>query len=340
MNLKNFRLSLPWSLNVLFFHFVSWSHLVISRSIHRSAETILLETMLERFKEQGLLKARGKQRTDSTHVLAAIRALNRLECVGETLRAALNSLATVAPEWLREHLALEWFDRYSTRIEDSRLPKGKEARKDYADVIGADGSQLLTALYDPSTPPHLRELPAVQNLRRIWTFHYYAEEGQLRWCKAEDLPPAGMRFGSPYDPDARFGTKRSITWTGFKVHLTETCEDEEIHLITHVETTAAGITDSELSAPIHEALAQKDLLPGEHFLDAGYVDADFVVKRQRDLDIEVVGPMSPDSSWQAKENQGYDNTHFTVDWQAHQVICPQGKRNTCWTPISTPGELR
>lgn len=178
--------------------------------------------MLERFRAQGLLKARGQQRTDSTHVLAAIRTLNRLECVGETLRAALNSLATVAPEWLCEHLAPEWFDRYSTRIEDSRLPKGKEARKDYAEVIGADGSRLLTALYDPSAPPYLRELPVVQNLRRIWTFHYYAEEGQLCWRKAEDLPPAGMRFDSPYDLDARFGNKRSITWTGFKVHLTET----------------------------------------------------------------------------------------------------------------------
>ena len=93
--------------------------------------------------------------------------------------------------------------------------------------------------------------------------------GQLRWRQAEDLPPAGMRFDSPYDPDARFGNNRSITWTGFKVHLTETCADEEIPLITHVETTAAGITDSELSAPIQDALAQKDLLPREHFLDAG-----------------------------------------------------------------------
>jgi transposase len=303
-----------------------------ARLLAGSSEMTLLETMLERFKAQGLLKARGQQRTDSTHVLAAIRALNRLECVGETLRAALNSLATIAPEWLREHLAPEWFDRYSTRIEDSRLPKGKEARKDYAEVIGADGSRLLTALYDPSAPPHLRELPAVQNLRRIWIFHYYAEEGQLRWRKAEDLPPAGMRFDSPYDPDARFGNKRSITWTGFKVHLTETCEDEEIHLITHVETTAAGITDSELSAPIHDALAKKDLLPSEHFLDAGYVDADLVVKSQHDLGIEVVGPMRPDSSWQVKAGQGYDLTHFTIDWETHQVLCPQGKRNTCWTP--------
>lgn len=180
-----------------------------ARLLANSAEATLFETMLERFKAQGLLKTRGLQRTDSTHVLAAIRVLNRLECVGETLRAALNALASIAPEWLREHAAPEWFDRYSTRIEDSRLPKGREARKEYAERIGADGSQLLTALYDPSTPLHLRELPAIQTLRQIWVFHFYAEDGLLRWRKAEDLPPAGMRFDSPYGPQAHFGNKRS-----------------------------------------------------------------------------------------------------------------------------------
>ena len=302
-----------------------------ARLLAGSAEEALLETMLERFKEYGLLKARGKQRTDSTHVLAAIRTLNRLECVGETLRAALNALASIAPEWLHEHVVPEWFDRYSTRVEDSRLPKGQEARKEYAELIGADGSRLLSAIDDSSALLHLREQPAVQALRQTWVNQYYAEEGHLRWRQAEDLPPAGLRFDSPYDPDARFGNKRSITWTGYKVHLTETCEDDEIHLITHVETTAAGITDSELSAPIHNALAKKSLLPREHFLDSGYVDADLLVKSQRDLGIEVVGPMRPDSSWQAKADQGYDLTHFTVDWQTHQVVCPQGKQNTCWT---------
>jgi transposase len=117
-----------------------------ARLIAGAAEIKLLDTMLERFKACGLLKARGKQRTDSTHVLAAIRTLNRLESVGETLRAALNAIATVAPEWLREHAAPEWFDRYSTRIEESRLPKGQEAREQYAELIGADGSHLLSAL--------------------------------------------------------------------------------------------------------------------------------------------------------------------------------------------------
>lgn len=122
--------------------------------------------------------------------------------------------AGIAPEWLREHLVPEWLDRYSTRIEESRLPKGKEVRKEYAEVIGADGSRLLTSLYDPSAPLHLRELPAVQILQRIWCFQYSAEEGRLRWRKAEDLPPTAMRFDSPYDPDARFGNKRTRTWTG------------------------------------------------------------------------------------------------------------------------------
>jgi transposase len=303
-----------------------------ARLLAGSAEMRLLDTLLERFKAQGLLKARGKQRTDSTHVLAAIRTLNRLESVGETLRAALNAVATVAPEWLREQVEPSWFDRYSTRIEESRLPKGQEAREQYAELIGADGSHLLSALYEPSVPAHLRELPAVQMLRRTWVSQYDVHEGRLRWRKAEDLPPAALRSDSPYDPEAHYGNKRSQTWTGYKVHVTETCADEEVHLITHVETTLAGITDSELSAPIQEALAQRMLLPGEHFLDSGYVDADLLVQSQNEWGIEVIGPVRPDSSWQAQAAQGYDVAHFQVDWQAQRVICPQGRTNTCWTP--------
>lgn len=121
-----------------------------------------------------------------------------------------------------------------TRIEDARLPKGQEARSGYAELIGNDGSRLLSALYDPSALLHLRELPAVQALRQTWVFQYYAEEGQLRWRKAEDLPPAGLRFDSPYDPEARFGNKRSITWTGYKVHLTKTCNEASIQIMQHM----------------------------------------------------------------------------------------------------------
>lgn len=111
-----------------------------SRLLAGSAEMLLLEGMLEHFKTQGQLKARGKQRTDSTHVLAAIRTLNQLENVGETFRATLNTLASVASEWLHEHAESSWFDRYSYRIEESRLPKGQAERQKYAEFIGSDGS--------------------------------------------------------------------------------------------------------------------------------------------------------------------------------------------------------
>nr|WP_234711212.1 transposase [Nostoc punctiforme] len=92
------------------------------------AEQQLLDTLLRQFRERGWLKERGKQRTDSTHVLAAIRNLNRLEGVGETLRAALNSLATVAPDWLRSWVPSEWYERYGRAVEEYRLPKGIAAR--------------------------------------------------------------------------------------------------------------------------------------------------------------------------------------------------------------------
>src|SRR5215218_751901 len=85
--------------------------------------------MLERFKARGLVKARGKQRTDSTHVLAAVRDLSVLERVAETLRAALDDVAAVAPDWLRGVAKPVWFERYGRRVEDYRLPKSREERE-------------------------------------------------------------------------------------------------------------------------------------------------------------------------------------------------------------------
>jgi transposase len=194
-----------------------------ARLVAGGAEQLLLDVLLTRFHACGLLKAGGQARTDSTHVVAAIRALNRLECVGEMLRAALNDLAIVAPDWLRQQVTADWFERYGTRIEESRLPKGEAQRYAYAEQIGADGFQLLSALYHDTAPHWLREIPSVDILHQTWVHQYYTDEhGYLRWRQAHDLPPAGMRMDSPYDPDAHFGNKRSITWTGYKVHVTET----------------------------------------------------------------------------------------------------------------------
>jgi transposase len=136
----------------------------------------LLDTLLSWARQFGLLKARGRQRTDSTHVLAAVRALNRLERVGETLRAALNSLAVVAPDWLRGLAPPEWYERYGPRVDNYRLPKTDTAREALAASIGADGVRLLQAVDAALPAPWLREVPAVVTLRRVWTEQYAPAE--------------------------------------------------------------------------------------------------------------------------------------------------------------------
>ncbi|WP_414859192.1 transposase [Nostoc sp. KVJ3] len=297
--------------------------------------------MLKQFKEKGIIKEKGKQRTDSTHVLAAIRNLNRLETVAETLRAGLNAVATVAPEWLRSWVPHEWFERYGRALEEYRLPKGVTARYKLAETIGNDGMQLLIAIYEQETTPQwLRQIPAIEILRQTWVHQYYIdytnvkddEPGKLCWRNAADLPPAGQHFDSPYDTDARYGNKRTQTWTGYKVHITETCDANDVHLITNVETTQAHLSDVDQTQPIHLSLEAKGLSPKEHIVDAGYVDSELLVKSKIDFDIELIGPVRPNVSWQAKTPGGYDISKFTVDWSAKTVTCPQGQKSTTWTP--------
>jgi transposase len=122
------------------------------RLLEGKMDQLILHPLLDLAISRGWLKARGKQRTDSTYVLGAIRALHRLETVGETMRATLNVLATVAPQWLRTQVSEAWVDRYEKRLEGYRLPKGKAERKQYAEVIGTDGFHLLSAIYSEAAP--------------------------------------------------------------------------------------------------------------------------------------------------------------------------------------------
>ncbi len=295
-------------------------------------DLLVFDLLLTRLREEGYLKARGRQRSDSTHVLAKIRALNRIEGVGETFRAALNSLAVAAPEWLTGQIQADWVDRYEHRVEDYRLPAGKQAREDYAIVIGKDGGSLLNAIGAPEAPVWLGEIPAVQTLQRVWLQNFYWEEGELRWRDASNVPAAGQCIDSPYDPEAHYAQKRTTSWVGYKVHLTETCDDDSPHLISHVETTRAPLADDATVPLIHEALAARDLLPGVHIVDTGYVDAAELVTSQQDYQIELFGPTREDYHWQAREATGFAADQFVVDWQHECAICPAGHTSRSWTP--------
>jgi transposase len=295
-------------------------------------DLLLFDLLLTRLREAGYLKGRGRQRSDSTHVLAKIRSLNRVEGVGETFRAALNSLAVAAPEWLKGQLQADWVDRYQYRIEDYRLPVGKQAREDYAVVIGKDGASLLSAISAAEAPAWLAEIPAVETLRRVWVQNFYWEQGELRWRDANNVPAAGQCIDSPYDPEAHYAQKRTTSWVGYKVHLTEACEDDLPHLITHVETTPAPAADDATVPLIHEALAARELLPGVHIVDTGYVDAEALVSSQQQYEVDLFGPTREDYHWQAREGTGFEASQFVVDWQHECAICPVGQTSSSWTP--------
>ena len=305
------------------------------RLVDGDAALLLLDTLLARVRELKLLKRRGRQRTDSTHVLAAVRTLNRLERVGETLRAALNELAAVAPDWLRALAPAAWYERYGERVENYDLPESEAERRELAEVIGADGHELLLAL-EAANRPELGALPAVTVLRRVWDEQYVETAGRVALRAVEAMPsPAGL-VASPYDPQARYSSKRGTAWVGSKVQLTETCDPDLPSLIVNVATTPATTPDDNMLAAVHASLAARDLLPSEHLVDKGYTDSHVLVDSRRCFGVEVVGPVADDPSWQAREGEGFAKAAFLVDWERRVVTCPAGKRSISWLPNTYP----
>ena len=322
-----------------------------TRLVAGSLETEALDALLARLAQLGLVRSGGRARTDSTHVLGRLRNLNRLELAGESVRAALEALAAAAPAWLAEVIDQEWAGVYGSRIDDLRLPTSDTKRTALALAYGRDGYRLLEAVYAPGSPAWLAELPAVEALRRIWIQQYYrvvdtdGEKVIRREVTEQGLPPGRSRLVS-YDLDARYSEKRGTGWTGCKAHFTETCttaaEDDPDtgrptapNLITQVATTAATVPDVAMTEPIHDSLDAKDLLPGEHVVDAGYTSADLLLAA-RARGVTLLGPLLADTSPQARAG-GYTTAAFTIDWDAHQARCPQGATSTGWSPCTQRG---
>lgn len=106
--------------------------------------------------------------------------------------------------------------------------------------------------------------------------------------------------------------KRRTVWTGYNVHLSETCDEETPHLMTYVETTGATMQEKEMTAPIHHVLQAKDLLPAEHLVDTGSVESLHLVEASTRYDLELLGPITVSPSWQAKTERAFTAVSFPV----------------------------
>jgi transposase len=302
-----------------------------TRVVDHGLEQRVLDLLLSALVTHGLLGPGGRARTDATHVVSAVRNLNRLELAGESVRAATEALAAAAPDGLAGTVDVaDWAGRYGARIDSWRLPASATKRAELAGVYGRDALALLRAVGDPQAPGWLRELPAVDVLRRVLVQNYLITTGargreviRMREAEVDGLPPGRARISSPYDPDARWAAKgEDLAWNGYKVHLTETCDhsgpdaagaaspggsdpaDERPNLITNVATTDATVPDAKMTEPIHAALDQRNLLPGEHLVDSGYPSAAGVIEAARRWGITLVSPLRGDSSPQARAGDG------------------------------------
>jgi len=297
------------------------------RLVEAEAGGRVLDGILAAAREKGLLKTAGRARTDSTHVLSAARQLCWLEMVAETLRSALNALAEQAPDWLAGIAEPEWFKHYATKAEDSRFPKARARRDEVGLRIGRDGTRLLEAVFASGAPHGLRALAEVETLRQVWVQHFHRVGGEVARRDPKDRPPGAKRLVTPYDIEARGSVKRDTFWDGYKVHLTETCELDTPNLITNVATTVATVPDNVMAGEIHRGLAERDCLPGEHWVDAGYPTAAQIVAAQ-EHGIALHGPMAGNTTAQTGGPFGQDA--FAIDWEHERVTCPNGVTSTQW----------
>ena len=220
------------------------------------------------------------------------------------------------------------------------MPQEQGQRERLAIEIGRDGHRLLVAIWQETEKLWLRQIESVEVLRQVWIQQYVIIEGELVWRSAQNtgMPKHSQLIVSPYDPEARNASKRQTNWTGYKVHLTESCDPQLPHLITNVETTRATTNDVDVTSTIHQSLATKQLLPKEHLLDTGYLDADNIVTSASTHQVELVGRVLSDNSWQNKLPEAFDLSGFKIDWQQHKVICPLGQTSRSWRYLKDDSE--
>jgi transposase len=202
-----------------------------------------------------------------------------------------------------------------------------------AEEIGTDGRDLLEKIYTSTPHAWLQEIPARDILRSIWIQQYHASEQGTPWRQDQELPPSARLLQSPYDIEARYSKKKQTGWVGYKVHFTEGCDADQPHLILEVTTTPATIPDGDIMEDLHDRLAENQLLPSQHLVDKGYVDAELLAHSQHIHQIDIVGPVLPDTSWAAKDAERFDHSHFLIDWETKSVLCPAGHNSRDWGHI-------
>ncbi len=307
------------------FHFTDLSAFR-ARLLEHHQERLIFDQLLTRLKDIGVIKAQGKTRTDSTHVLGVVERLSQLELVLESLRLALLAVMYADPEWVSQQLPASFIAAHEQRQSEFGLSQTQV--KERLVRAGQQAFEFLAHL-DRSAPVELRHLPEVETLRTVLDQQFPGGPG---------APPAVKRpsgkdiLESPHEPAVRRGTKRSHSWIGYKAQVSETCEEDQPHLVVDLDPTGALDNDSPQLAPIQERLQAQGLTPSEQYVDQGYMSGKDLFESARAgttlMGVPLEDTQGPD---------GFRQADFTIDEEQHTATCPAGQTSRVWSEKEIAG---
>lgn len=235
-----------------------------ARLVTHKAEARVFERVLEQLKDLGMIKAHGRQRTDSLAVLTRVRTLNRIELVVETLRLSVVALLATEPEWTRATVPPSWEERYGKRCVAERLSESEKAVLQAE--TGQDGQWLLERLAALGMPKGLNDLSEVKVLRTVWGQQYEVRDRAVIF-REPGAYDGEAQIQSPHDPEARWSKKRDQEWIGDKLQVTETDDEGLPHLITDIALTSSVEGDKQALGEIQQRQAERDVAPARRFAD-------------------------------------------------------------------------
>jgi transposase len=291
-----------------------------ARLVNHQAQGRVFDALLKDLQALGLLKRRGRQRTDSLAVLTRVRELTRLELVVETLRVALQALLAVDPEWTRATVPSTWEERYGERCVAERLSDSERAV--LQSETGRDGQWLLDRLAASTTPTVWRQLSEVVVLRTVWEQQFIVREQTVVWREPGPYDGA-TRIQSPHDPEARYSKKHDQEWIGDKLQVTETDDEELPHLIVDIALTSSVESDQQALGEIQDRQAEREVLPSQRFVDQGYVSGE-TLDASADRGEDLTGPAPADNSPQSRLPDGITHDQFKVNQESSSATCPAG----------------
>lgn len=314
--IRNLKFRLDWKIafglpvDFLGFHSSTLTYFR-DRLIANSKATYAFDKILAYLAEKGLIKQSGQQRIDSTHIIAAVRELTRIELLHETIRLFCLDLGLRKKQM--SETVLELHSKYTDTISTFRMTKGEktEAIKEAGLAMRTIRDWVETLL-----DVQLLGLASFKTLKTVFSQNFI-DQGIETIPELIKIATGKEHICNPHDPDAEYGNKGKKGWLGYKLQVVETAEGEQ-NFITHIELENATNFDGDSVCGIIEELENKGVSPSNLYGDTHY-NTSANIELLAEKEIELKGPVAPVTKQKQEKDEG-----FAINIELQKVICPEG----------------